>query len=142
MSSQRLLYHRWGARLVEMVVVKLVVRVVVAKGHRGERKKKRWQRRKGWGGKDFFFFRLWTQFSLFQTMKSKSIYRGWERDLWSPLVPNIGPRFDPKVSLLLVKNGNDKLSVLCKKIAGRVGHFRAVPLPLQPQSARTVHTGV
>jgi hypothetical protein len=39
-----------------MVVVKLVVRVVVAKGHRGERKKKRWQRRKGWGGKDFFFF--------------------------------------------------------------------------------------
>jgi hypothetical protein len=76
------------------------------------------------------------------TMKIKSIYRRWKKDTLSLLVPNLGPWIDPKASQLLVQSSNDELSVLCRKMVGRVGHFRMVPPPLQPRSTRTAYTVV
>jgi len=54
------------------------------------------------------------------------------------MVQNIGPWFDLKASQPLVQSSNDELSVLCRKMAGRVGHFGAVSPPLKPLSARTI----
>ena len=76
------------------------------------------------------------------TMKIKSIYRRWKKDTLSLLVPNLGPWIDPKASQLLVQSSNDELSVLCRKIAGQVGHFGEVPSPLKSRSARKVYTSV
>jgi hypothetical protein len=63
-------------------------------------------------------------------MKIKSIYRRWKRDTLSLLVPNISPWIDPKASRPLVQSNNDELSVLCRKMDGRVDHFGAIPPPL------------
>jgi len=60
------------------------------------------------------------------SMKITSIYRWWKRDTLSLLVPNVGPWFDPKALQPLLQRSNDELLVLCRKIAGRVGYFRAV----------------
>jgi hypothetical protein len=78
-------------------------------------------------------------FLLPQTMKIKSIYRRGKRDTLSLVVPNLGPWFDPKSSQPLVQSSNDELSILCRKMVGRVGHFKAKPPPLKPP---TVYTGV
>jgi hypothetical protein len=56
-------------------------------------------------------------------MKIKYIYRRWKRETFSPVVPNLGPWFNPKASQPLVQSSNEELSVLCRKMAGRVGHF-------------------
>lgn len=56
-----------------------------------------------------------------------SIYIGWKRDVWSPLVPNLGPWFDPEESQLLAESSHHALSDLLQEMAGQVGHFGAVP---------------
>jgi len=63
-------------------------------------------------------------------MKIESIYRWWKRDILSLLVANLGPWIDLKPSQSLLQRSNDELSVLCRKMVGRVGHFGAVPPPL------------
>ena len=75
-------------------------------------------------------------------MKIKYIYRRWKRDILSLLVQNLNPWFDPKASQPLAQSRNDELLVLCRKMAGRVGHFRVMSPPLQPRSARTAYTSV
>ena len=75
-------------------------------------------------------------------MKITSIYRWWKRNTSSPLVPNFSPWFDPKILQPLLQRSNDELPVLCRKMVGRVGHFGAVPPPLQPRSATTIYTRV
>jgi hypothetical protein len=75
-------------------------------------------------------------------MKIESIYRWWKMDTFSLLVENLGPWIDPKASQPLLQISNDELSVLCMKMAGQVGHFGAVPPPLQPRSAQTAYTNV
>jgi hypothetical protein len=76
------------------------------------------------------------------SMKIKSIYRRWKRNTFSLLMQNLNPWFDPKASQPLAQSSNDELSVLCKKMAGRVGHFGVVPLPLQHRSARMDYTSM
>jgi len=65
-------------------------------------------------------------------MKITSIYGWWKRDTLSLLVPNVGHWFDLKALQPLLQRSNNELPVLCRKMAGRVGYFGAVPLPLQP----------
>jgi hypothetical protein len=43
-------------------------------------------------------------------MECTPIYRGWKRDIFSLLVPNIVPWFEPKESQLLVQSYQDELS--------------------------------
>jgi len=62
------------------------------------------------------------------SMKIKSIYRWWKRDTLSLLMQNLNPWFDPKASQPLAQSSNDELSVLCRKMVSRVGHFGAMPL--------------
>jgi hypothetical protein len=50
----------------------------------------------------------------------------------SLLVQNLSPWFDPKASQPSAQSSNHELLVLCRKMAGRVGHFGAVLPPLQP----------
>jgi hypothetical protein len=50
-----------------------------------------------------------------QDMKSSSLYKGWKRDIWSPLVPNLGPWFDPEASQLLAQNSHHGLSGLLQE---------------------------
>jgi len=66
------------------------------------------------------------------SMKITSIYGWWKRDTLSLLVPNVGHWFDLKALQPLLQRSNNELPVLCRKMAGRVGYFGAVPLPLQP----------
>jgi len=82
------------------------------------------------------------KFLHFWTMKIKSIYRRWKMDILSFMVPNLGPWIDPKASQPLVQSSNDELSVLCRKMVGRVGFFGAVSSPLKPRSAQTVCTSM
>jgi len=63
----------------------------------GERKMKeisQWQKRKGANFLSTLDFKIPSP----QDMKSSSLYKGWKRDIWSPLVPNLGPWFDPEAS--------------------------------------------
>jgi hypothetical protein len=76
------------------------------------------------------------------SMQITYIYRWWKRNTSSPLVPNFSPWFDPKILQPLLQRSNDELPVLCRKMVGRVGHFGAVPPPLQPRSATTIYTRV
>jgi hypothetical protein len=76
------------------------------------------------------------------SMKIKYIYRRWKRDIFSLLVQNLSPWFDPKATQPSTQSSNDELSVLCRKIVGRVGQYGVVPPPLQPRSARTAYTSV
>jgi len=75
------------------------------------------------------------------SMKITYIYRWWKSNT-SLLVPNFSLWFNLKIHQPLLQRSNDELLVLCRKIAGRVGHFRAVPPPLQPRSANTIYTRV
>ena len=63
-----------------------------------------------------------------------------KRDTLSLLVPNIDHRIDPKAFQRLFQSSNDELSVLYRKMTGGVGHFRAVPLPMQPPLDLTTYT--
>jgi len=86
---------------------------VVAKGHSGERKRKessRWQ--KGNEGERLSFSQLWTSKSPPQNIKSSSIYKGWKRNVWSPLMPNLDPWFNPERSQLLAQSSHHGLSGL------------------------------
>jgi hypothetical protein len=76
------------------------------------------------------------------SIKIKYIYSRCNRDTFSLLVQNLSPWFDPKVSEPLAQSSNDELSVLCRKMVGRVGQFGTVPPPLQPQSAQKAYTSV
>jgi hypothetical protein len=60
----------------------------------------------------------------------------------SLVVLNLSPWFDPKASQPLVQSSNDELSVLCKKMVGRVGHFGVAPPPIKPRSAQMVYISV
>jgi hypothetical protein len=64
------------------------------------------------------------------SMKITSIYRWWKRNTSSLLVTNCSPWFDPKTLQPLLQRSNDELPVLCRKMAGQVGHFGAVSPPL------------
>jgi hypothetical protein len=75
--------------------------------------KKEWQKIKG--ERLFFFQYLHPIFSSFQDMKSSSIYRGWKRDVWSPLVPNLSPWIDSEGSQLLVQSRHHRLSDLLQR---------------------------
>jgi hypothetical protein len=89
---------------------------VVAKGHSRERKRKessRWQ--KGIEGEMLTFSQLWTSKSPPQNMKSSSIYRGWKRNVWSPLMPNLDPWFDLEGSQLLAQSSHYGLSGLLQE---------------------------
>jgi len=70
-------------------------------------------------------------------MKFISICKKWKRDVWSPLVPNLGPWFDMEGSQLLAQSSHLALSDLLQEMDGRVDHFGAVPQPLWPQSTIT-----
>ena len=118
----------------------VVVRVVVAKGHGGERKKEEKVVQKKKMGEKMVFCRLGPNLLSSSAIKIKFIYKGSKRDTLSLVVPNLGPWFDQKTSQPLVQNSNDELSVLCRKMVGQVGHFRVVSPPLKPRSARTIHT--
>jgi len=69
-------------------------------------------------------------------MKSTSIYRGWKKDVWSPLLSNLGPWFDTKGSQSLAQSSHHVLSNLLQEMGGRVDHFGVMPQPLWPRSAR------
>ena len=123
-------------QLLVMEVVKLAVKVLVAEGRGGERERgeKGSAKSRNEGGFGFLVY-FGPNFLLPQIMKIKSIYRRGKRDILSLVVPNLGHWFDPKASQLLVESSKDELSILCMKIVGRVGHFRAVPPPLKSRSA-------
>jgi len=78
--------------VMEMEVVKLVVKVLVAKGRSGERERgeKGSASSRNEGGSGFLvYFR--PNFLLPQTMEIKSIYKQGKRDTLSLVVPNLGP---------------------------------------------------
>jgi len=78
--------------MMEMEVVKLVVKVLVAKGRSGERERgeKGSASNKNEGGSGFLvYFR--PNFLLPQTMEIKSIYKQGKRDTLSLVVPNLAP---------------------------------------------------
>jgi len=59
-----------------------------------------------------FFINFCSWFLIPQAMKYTFIYRGWKKDVWSPLVPNLGPWFDLEGSQPLVQNSYHRLSYL------------------------------
>jgi hypothetical protein len=71
--------------------------------------------RKNRGRKLVFFIFFSPNFLLIPIMKSISIYRGWKRDVLSPLMPNLGPWFDPERSHPLVSRTYHRLSVLLQE---------------------------
>jgi len=96
------------------------------------RDKQREEQLLGTRKKDDFFLTLDPLILPPWSMKIKYIYRRWKRDTFYIRVQNISPWFDSKASQPSAQSWNDELSVLVRKIAGRVGHFGAVPPPLQP----------
>ena len=78
--------------VMEMEVVKLVVKVLVAKGCGGERERgeKGSASSRNEGGSSFLVY-FGPNFLLPQTMKIKSIYKRGKRDTLSLVVPNLGP---------------------------------------------------
>ena len=79
-----------------------------------------------------FLVNFGPNFLLPQTMKIKSINRRGKRDTLSLVVPNLSPWFDLKSSQPLIQSSNNELSVLCRKMVGRVSHSRAVSPLLKP----------
>jgi len=65
-------------------------------------------------------------------MKFTSTYRGWKRDVWSPLVPNHDPLFDVEESQPLTQSSHHALSDLLQEMVGQVDHLEVMPLPLWP----------
>jgi hypothetical protein len=70
-----------------MVVDRPVMRVVVANGHDGERRKKFMVVVKT-RGKRLVFGQLWTQISSSWAMECTPIYRGWKRTIFLTLEQN------------------------------------------------------
>jgi hypothetical protein len=76
------------------------------------------------------FLHLWST-------KIKSIYKWWKRDTLSLLVKNIRKHPNHWLQVAMMN-----CQFCAGKMVGRVGHFGAAPLPLQPQLARTAYTFV
>ena len=76
------------------------------------------------------FLHLWS-------MKIKSIYKRWKRDTLSLLVKNIRKHPNHWLQVAMMN-----YQFCAGKIVGRVGHFGAAPLPVQPRLARTAYTFV
>ena len=67
------------------------------------------------GGISWLFSKFGFRFLLPQNMKSSSIYRGWKRDVWSPLVPNLDPWFDQEESQPLAQSSHHGQSGLLQE---------------------------
>jgi hypothetical protein len=114
-SATRSLYEVVGKFLMmEMEVFKPVATMLVAERHGGER---------GGGSAGSknrvleagFLAYFGPQSLHLWSMKIKSIYRRWKRDILSLLVQNLIPWFDLKASQPLIQSSNDELSILCRK---------------------------